>query len=321
MRGSEVPCEARYCAGSRCPSGCASISASSSGDSVRAPGVEVLVELRPRGHADDGAGDAPVRVAEGQRHPRRRQAVLARQRVVAARGGQRFGPAPALLAHATRTSPGGPAASWPSTPGGVVLAGERAEGQRRIRQQRHAAAVHRFVQPVVDARGWSGSTGSAPWRCAAGRAARPGARTRARPTASRSTGRCARTLPARTSVAKASSCSWIDVCCGPSQGRSRAPPKHGTLRFGQWIWYRSMTIGLQPSQAVVARLHDVVARVRSALPSRTHGMPRDGPATLVASTTFSRTPGRAANQLPMMRFGGAVGLGARRHRRTSRRCR
>jgi hypothetical protein len=30
-------------------------------------------------------------------------------------------------------------------------------------------------------------------------------------------------------------------------------------------------------------------------------MLRDGPATLVASTTLSRMPGRAANQLPMMR--------------------
>jgi hypothetical protein len=31
----------------------------------------------------------------------------------------------------------------------VVLAGERAEGQRRIRQQRHAQAVHGLVQAVV----------------------------------------------------------------------------------------------------------------------------------------------------------------------------
>jgi hypothetical protein len=36
------------------------------------------------------------------------------------------------------------------------------------------------------------------------------------------------------------------------------------------------------------------------LPSRTQGMPRDGPATLVASTIFSRMPGRLASQLPMM---------------------
>ena len=35
-------------------------------------------------------------------------------------------------------------------------------------------------------------------------------------------------------------------------------------------------------------------------PSRTQGMPREGPATLVASTSFSRMPGCLANQLPMM---------------------
>ena len=34
---------------------------------------------------------------------------------------------------------------------------------------------------------------------------------------------------------------------------------------------------------------------------RIHGMPRAGPATLVASTTFSRAPGRLANQWPMIR--------------------
>jgi len=36
------------------------------------------------------------------------------------------------------------------------------------------------------------------------------------------------------------------------------------------------------------------------LPSRTQGMPREGPATLVASTSFWRAPGFLANQLPMM---------------------
>jgi len=36
------------------------------------------------------------------------------------------------------------------------------------------------------------------------------------------------------------------------------------------------------------------------LPSRTQGMPRDGPATLVATTSFWRAPGFLANQLPMM---------------------
>ncbi|MNV63628.1 hypothetical protein D3C71_1562320 [compost metagenome] len=36
------------------------------------------------------------------------------------------------------------------------------------------------------------------------------------------------------------------------------------------------------------------------MPSRTQGMPRDGPATLVATTSFWRAPGFLANQLPMM---------------------
>ncbi len=35
-------------------------------------------------------------------------------------------------------------------------------------------------------------------------------------------------------------------------------------------------------------------------PWRTHGMPRDGPATLVAMTSCPRRPGRAASQRPMM---------------------
>ena len=33
-------------------------------------------------------------------------------------------------------------------------------------------------------------------------------------------------------------------------------------------------------------------------PSRTHAIPRDGPATLVASTSFCRTPGCLVNQFP-----------------------
>jgi len=36
------------------------------------------------------------------------------------------------------------------------------------------------------------------------------------------------------------------------------------------------------------------------LPSRIQGMPREGPATLVASTSFWRAPGFFSNQLPMM---------------------
>jgi len=36
------------------------------------------------------------------------------------------------------------------------------------------------------------------------------------------------------------------------------------------------------------------------VPSRIQGMPREGPATLLASTTLSRWPGLALNQLPRM---------------------
>ena len=49
------------------------------GRQLRAPGVEVLVELRHRRHADDGAGHLPFGVAPGQRHPGGRQAVVAGQ--------------------------------------------------------------------------------------------------------------------------------------------------------------------------------------------------------------------------------------------------
>lgn len=42
----------------------------------------------------------------------------------------------------------------------------------------------------------------------------------------------------------------------------------------------------------------ISARVRLSLPLRTQSMPREGPATLVASTTFARTPGREANHSP-----------------------
>jgi len=50
-----------------------------------------------------------------------------------------------------------------------------------------------------------------------------------------------------------------------------------------------------PSQAAA-----ICAGVKSLLPLCTQSMPRDGPAALVASTTRWRTPGRAANQRPMM---------------------
>ena len=130
-----------------------SISASTCGRQPGAPGVEVLVQLRERGHADDRAGHLPFRVAPRQRHPGRRHAMVARELVVAARRGQRLGAAPALLAHrlvAARCGPSG--ASGPSNPDLVVLAGEQPERQRRIRQQRHAQPVHRLVQAVLQAR-------------------------------------------------------------------------------------------------------------------------------------------------------------------------
>ena len=49
-------------------------------------------------------------------------------------------------------------------------------------------------------------------------------------------------------------------------------------------------------------------------PSRTQGMPRDGPATLVASTSLPRAPGSCASQLPMMVSVAPIGFLARRHR-------
>ena len=42
------------------------------------------------------------------------------------------------------------------------------------------------------------------------------------------------------------------------------------------------------------------ARRQARRPARTQGMPREGPATLVASTILPRTPGRAASQRPMI---------------------
>ena len=75
-------------------------------------------------------------------------------------------------------------------------------------------------------------------------------------------------------------------------------PKAGTCRSGQWIWYRSIT-----SVCRRRRLASHEATMSAAvmpLPSRTQGIPRDGPATLVATVSFCRAPGFLANQLPMM---------------------
>ncbi len=61
------------------------------GRQLSSPGIEILVELGYRSHTDDGAGHLPLGVAEGQCQLRGSEAVLARQRVVAARCGQRIG--------------------------------------------------------------------------------------------------------------------------------------------------------------------------------------------------------------------------------------
>ncbi len=48
-------------------------------------------------------------------------------------------------------------------------------------------------------------------------------------------------------------------------------------------------------------LHDAtMSAAVMPVPSRTQGVARTGPATLVASVIFWRAPGLAANQLPMM---------------------
>ena len=83
-------------------------------------------------------------------------------------------------------------------------------------------------------------------------------------------------------------------------GSKYTAPKAGALRFGQWIWYRSMR-SVRRRFRLSSQACTISAAVRLALPLRIQSMLREGPATLVASTTLSRTPGRAANQLPMMR--------------------
>ena len=109
----------------------------------------------------------------------------------------------------------------------------------------------------------------------------------------------ARTLPAFTRPPSASSCWWIELTALSLAGSKYTMPNAGTLRAGQWIWYRSMT-------SVCRRLRlswqacTMSCGVRSGLPLRIQGMPRAGPATLVATTSWSRAPGRRANQLPMM---------------------
>ena len=62
--------------------------------------VKAFVQLRHGSHADDGAGDLWFVVAKGQRQLRRRQAMFARELVVAAGGVECFRPSPTLIAHA-----------------------------------------------------------------------------------------------------------------------------------------------------------------------------------------------------------------------------
>ena len=77
------------------------------------------------------------------------------------------------------------------------------------------------------------------------------------------------------------------------------PPNIGTLRFGQWIWYRSIT-SVCSRRRLSSQACTISTAIRLALPLRTQSMLRDGPATLVASTTLARRAGLRANQWPMM---------------------
>ena len=141
---------------------------------------------------------------------RRRQAVVARQRVVEARRLQRLRPRPALLLHRVehRQAAG-------------LLGAVEAERRRTCRSaRRRPAASRRAATPAAGAsprpgrcraRGWSAHRGSAPWPRAAGRAARPAHELAPRRRASRWTGRCGAPCPPCTSVASASSCSWIEL--------------------------------------------------------------------------------------------------------------
>jgi len=95
----------------------------------------------------------------------------------------------------------------------------------------------------------------------------------------------------------ASSCSSTDAHGLSLVGSKVSRPKAGTLRAGQWIWYRSIT-----SVCRRRRLSSQALRISALLTPefspRIHGMPRDGPATLVASTTLPRRLASLANQLP-----------------------
>ena len=66
------------------------------------PRRQIFIELRHRRHTNEGAAHLPFDAAKGQRHLCRAHAGGTRRRVVAARGGQCLGSAPALLFHAVK---------------------------------------------------------------------------------------------------------------------------------------------------------------------------------------------------------------------------
>jgi len=82
---------------------------------------------------------------------RGRQAVRARQVVVDAGSVQRLGPAPALLLHRGVGQAGALGRTRARGATGVVLAGQKADAQRRIGQQAHVQAVAAFVHAVFPA--------------------------------------------------------------------------------------------------------------------------------------------------------------------------
>ena len=111
--------------------------------------VDAFVQLRYRGHANDGAGDAPFLIAVGERELHRREAMIARELIVQACGVECFGASPALAAGGFVA--GQSCLRWCTLAGqsaGVVFAGEQTERERRVGQQRHAEQVHGFVEAV-----------------------------------------------------------------------------------------------------------------------------------------------------------------------------
>ena len=220
-----------HCAGSRISQRILSICRQHFGRQLRAPGVEVFVELRQRGHADDGAGHLPLGVAERQRHLRRRQAVVARQ--LRCSGGPRpgLGAAPALLAHATRTCAMRALAARP---------GLRCRARRTCQSAGRSPAANR---PAATTPSRCMRLVQAVLHAAADQAVRVLHRGDARQPVLlgqphelvHAVGRFVRQAdvrapcPALTSLPKASSCSWMEVCVrslvGVEVHRGRTPAR------------------------------------------------------------------------------------------------